>query len=72
MWKPGQKVEEVQGVAKGEKATIEINPETGSHIQYIEPGWAEVWIRYDRDGERVGRAILDIRWQDIAQLRAVE
>jgi len=76
MWEPGQRVEENQGPLKGEKATIEINPEFGSHIQEIEPGWTAVWIRYDRDGAHLGPekglAILDAQWQDIEQLRIIK
>ncbi|OLD63786.1 MAG: hypothetical protein AUF65_01375 [Chloroflexi bacterium 13_1_20CM_50_12] len=31
----------------------------------------EVWIRYAKDGEKVGWAILTPQWEDIKHLRAV-
>lgn len=70
---PGQRVEIIDGVLKGEKATIEIHPKTGSHIR--EAGWAIVWIRFDRDGMQLGtdqgRAILKPTWMDIGRLRSI-
>lgn len=68
---PGTKVEITFGFLKGERATIEVSPETGSHIQECET-WTEVWIRYEKGGEKVGRAILTPVWQDISELRVVE
>lgn len=68
---PGTKVEITQGVLKGEKATVEVNPETGTRSQVWE-GDTEVWIRYEKDGQTVNRAILTPRWQDIKYLRVVE
>jgi hypothetical protein len=70
--KPGAKVEITAGFLKGERAAIEVNEQEGSHIQDIEPGWTEVWIRYEKDGEHVGKALLTPRWYDISELRIVE
>jgi hypothetical protein len=70
-FKPGTKVEITEGYLKGELATVEVNPETGKRSQR-DGNCVEVWIRYEKDGEKVGRAILLPQWQDISQLRVVE
>jgi len=71
---PGTRVEIASGILKGEKATVEINPESGSHIMRYR-GDTEVWIRYDRDGEHLGPtkgyAILNPQWYEITGLRVI-
>lgn len=69
-FQPGTKVEITTGVIKGERATVAINPETGSHIQKCDR-WTEVWIRYEKDGQKVGMAILLPVWEDIDFLRVI-
>jgi hypothetical protein len=73
-FKTGQKVEITKGVLKGEKATIENCPGLNSHIQEIESGWTEVWIRFEKDGAYLpekGRAILRPRWIDVDEIKIV-
>ena len=67
---PGTKVEITEGYLKGERATVEVNPETGKHSQR-DGNWLEVWIRFEKDGEKVGRAILLPQWEDIKHLRPI-
>ena len=67
---PGTKVEITEGYLKGELATVEVNPESGKHSQRYSD-CVEVWIRYAKDGEKVGWAILTPQWEDIKHLRAV-
>lgn len=69
-FQPGTKVEITVGSLKGERATVAINPETGSHIQKCDR-WTEVWIRYEKDGQKVGMAILLPVWEDIDFLRVI-
>lgn len=65
--KPGTRVEITTGVIKGERATIEVNLEYGSHIQ---KGF--VWLRFDKDGQTVQRAILTPQWTEIKHLRIIK
>ncbi len=67
---PGTQVEIALGAIKGERATVDVNPETGTHSQVWE-GDTEVWIRYDKDGQTVNRAILTPHWEDIKNLRVI-
>lgn len=67
----GAKVEITQGYLKGERATIEVSPDTGSHTQ-VYGGYAEIWIRYDKDGQHVGHAILLPQWEYVDHLKVVE
>ena len=69
-FQPGTKVEITTGVIKGERGTVEVNPETGSHIQYCKE-WTEVWIRFEKDGQTVRRAILTPTWKFIDHLRVI-
>jgi hypothetical protein len=69
-FQPGAKVEVTQGYLKGERATIEVSPDAGSHIQ-VYGGYTEIWIRYDKDGQEVGYAILLPQWEHIDHLRVV-
>ena len=67
----GARVKVIQGVLKGEYATIEENPDTQSFIQGSKDYGIEVWIRYEKDGVRVGRAILNPQWIDIELIKIV-
>lgn len=67
----GTKVEITSGVLKGERATVEINPETGKRSQR-DGDCVEVWIRYEKDGQTVKKAILTPHWQDIKHLKVVQ
>jgi hypothetical protein len=67
--KIGQRVEIIDGLLKGERATI-IDPGDG---QYIDGDW--VWIKFDRDeahlGPEQGYAILSAGWYEIDRLKPI-
>lgn len=62
----GQRVEVIDFSLKGEKATVCAHPKTGKHRD-----GDSVWIKFDRDGARVGYAILDQQWFEIARLKKI-
>jgi hypothetical protein len=66
----GQRVEIVDGVLKGEKATVVPHPGDGRHVY-----GGYVWIKFDRDNVHLGReqgyAILSQQWFEIERLRTI-
>ena len=66
----GQRVELINGVYAGEKATVVPNPESGQH-QHRD----EVWIRFDHHNAHLGRergwAILSPQWFDLEDLKKI-